>query len=195
MFGDIGKMFKLVSELKTKLPEMKAKLELAEFTAQAGDGAVQATVKGNMRVSAIEIRKEATAHGMTNLRQDGLRLVREGRTTLEEVLRATKDDSFSGNGNGNGETAPDAKRLKVSVCVGTSCFVRGAQTLLSSLPDFVQDECLMDQVELEATFCFERCDRGPTVRVGSQTLEHCTLAMACEAIQSELARNRLAPAS
>ena len=55
--------------------------------------------------SAMDIRKEAVRHGMTSLRQDGFRLVRDGRTTLEEVLRATKDESFNGNGhkpNGNG---------------------------------------------------------------------------------------------
>jgi hypothetical protein len=54
------------------------------------------------RTSSLEIRKEAARQGMRSLRQDGWRLVQEGRTTLEEVLRATKDDSFSGNGNGNG---------------------------------------------------------------------------------------------
>ncbi len=73
MFGDIGKMFKLVSELKTKLPEMKAKLELAEFTAQAGDGAVQATVKGNMRVSAIEIRKDLLNESSAGMLQEHIR--------------------------------------------------------------------------------------------------------------------------
>jgi general secretion pathway protein E/type IV pilus assembly protein PilB len=54
------------------------------------------------RTSSLEIRKEATRQGMRSLRQDGWRLVQEGRTTLEEVLRATKDDSFSGNGHSNG---------------------------------------------------------------------------------------------
>jgi nucleoid-associated protein EbfC len=73
MFGDIGKMFKLVSEVKSKLPEMKARLEAAEFTAQAGDGAVQATVKGNMRVSAIEIRNDLLNEGGALILQEHIK--------------------------------------------------------------------------------------------------------------------------
>ena len=42
--------------------------------------------------SSGESRRAATRDGMTSLRQDGWRLVREGRTSLEEVLRATKEE-------------------------------------------------------------------------------------------------------
>lgn len=47
------------------------------------------------RVSAGQIRKVATRQGMDSLRGDGWRLVREGRTTVEEVLRVTKDETIS----------------------------------------------------------------------------------------------------
>jgi len=50
------------------------------------------------RASAGDIRKRAASEGMSSLREDGWRLVREGRTTLAEVLRATKDERFNGNG-------------------------------------------------------------------------------------------------
>jgi general secretion pathway protein E/type IV pilus assembly protein PilB len=43
---------------------------------------------------ANEIRKTAMAAGMQSLRTDGWRVVREGRTTPDEVLRATKEDAF-----------------------------------------------------------------------------------------------------
>jgi general secretion pathway protein E/type IV pilus assembly protein PilB len=51
------------------------------------------------RASASNIRKEAARQGMRSLREDGWRLVRKGNTTLEEVLRATKDERFNGNGH------------------------------------------------------------------------------------------------
>jgi type II secretion system protein E len=54
------------------------------------------------RSSAGDIRKVAARAGMMSLREDGWRMVRSGKTTLEEVLRATKDERF--NGNGHGET-------------------------------------------------------------------------------------------
>ena len=44
------------------------------------------------RTSTGEIRKVAMRLGMKSLRVDGLRIVAEGRTTIEEVLRATKEE-------------------------------------------------------------------------------------------------------
>jgi general secretion pathway protein E len=47
------------------------------------------------RSSSGRIREIAMQQGMKSLRGDGWRLVREGRTTVEEVLRMTKDESIS----------------------------------------------------------------------------------------------------
>jgi type II secretion system protein E len=44
--------------------------------------------------AAHELRKVATGQGMRSLRDDGFRHLAEGRTTIEEVLRVTKDDMF-----------------------------------------------------------------------------------------------------
>jgi type IV pilus assembly protein PilB len=43
------------------------------------------------RASTPEIREQAVAEGMLTLRMDGLRNLRKGITTLEEVLRETAD--------------------------------------------------------------------------------------------------------
>ena len=44
--------------------------------------------------SAQELRKLAAKQGMRSLRDDGFRHLHEGRTTIEEILRVTKDDTF-----------------------------------------------------------------------------------------------------
>jgi type II secretory ATPase GspE/PulE/Tfp pilus assembly ATPase PilB-like protein len=44
------------------------------------------------RAPAHELRKVAVSQGMRSLREDGWRVVREGRTTVEEVIRNTKDE-------------------------------------------------------------------------------------------------------
>jgi NADH-quinone oxidoreductase subunit G len=80
------------------------------------------------------------------------------------------------------------QKLEVSVCVGTSCFVRGSQSLLKGLVEYHEAQGLDEMVEVRATFCFEHCDRGPTVQVGQRTIEHCTLEMAIEAIQEEVGK-------
>jgi general secretion pathway protein E len=41
----------------------------------------------------------ASRQGTTSLRADGFRHLREGRTTIEEILRVTKDDAFQENTN------------------------------------------------------------------------------------------------
>ena len=67
---------------------------------------VTATIRGMIleRASAGQIRKVAAQEGMKSLREDGWRLVRSGRTTLEEVLRVTKDERF--HMNGDSDAAP-----------------------------------------------------------------------------------------
>ena len=42
--------------------------------------------------STDEIRKLALAAGMTTLKEDGIRKIKEGLTTVEEVLRVTEED-------------------------------------------------------------------------------------------------------
>jgi type II secretion system protein E len=46
------------------------------------------------RCSSRDIRKTAMKQGMNSLRSDGWRLIREGKTTPEEVLRMTKDEEY-----------------------------------------------------------------------------------------------------
>ena len=45
------------------------------------------------QASSGKIREAAVRQGMNSLREDGWRLVRDGRTTVEEVMRVTKDET------------------------------------------------------------------------------------------------------
>ncbi len=47
------------------------------------------------RRSSGELRRIAVQQGMNSLRGDGWRLIREGRTTMQEVLRNTKDEQLT----------------------------------------------------------------------------------------------------
>jgi NADH-quinone oxidoreductase subunit G len=74
--------------------------------------------------------------------------------------------------------------LPVSVCVGTSCNVRGSQTLLRRLMAKVDDAGLTDKVDVRASFCHEACDRGPTVVVGDTILHRATADSAIAEIEA-----------
>ncbi len=84
------------------------------------------------------------------------------------------------------DDAGTTPRLNVSVCVGTSCFIRGSQALLKQIVDYVEDSNLMHLVQVEATFCFEQCDKGPTVSVGEKVITHATAEQVIAAINDEL---------
>jgi NADH-quinone oxidoreductase subunit G len=76
--------------------------------------------------------------------------------------------------------------LSVAVCVGTSCHVRGAQTLLRNLITQVEKAGIADAVDITASFCHEACDRGPTVVVGGVTIHKATTEVVLAAITSAL---------
>lgn len=80
-----------------------------------------------------------------------------------------------------------ASKLDVRVCVGTSCMVRGAQKIVNGLMEHIEEKRVGMSVDLKATFCFEACDKGPTVRIGSKVMHRCTLEQAIQAVDSELA--------
>jgi NADH-quinone oxidoreductase subunit G len=81
-------------------------------------------------------------------------------------------------------SGPDASgSLEVNVCFGTSCFLKGSQKILHGVLDYLRTNDMDDLVNVTASFCFERCDRGPTVRIGSQVIERCTLETAIRAIE------------
>jgi general secretion pathway protein E len=59
------------------------------FELMAVDDPIRAMIHN--RASEAEIRSAAMAAGMTLMRDDGERLVREGITSREELLRVTRD--------------------------------------------------------------------------------------------------------
>jgi NADH-quinone oxidoreductase subunit G len=74
---------------------------------------------------------------------------------------------------------PADEKLKVEVCVGTNCFLKGSQGVLADLLADVEKKGLQDKVEISASFCFEHCAQGPTVRVDGEAIHHCTGKKAC----------------
>jgi NADH-quinone oxidoreductase subunit G len=77
------------------------------------------------------------------------------------------------------------KSLDISVCFGTSCFLRGSQKLLRDILEYINVKALDDRVNVRASFCFEKCDKGPTIKVGNRIIEGCTTERAIEAIKNE----------
>ncbi|MDR3233879.1 MAG: [FeFe] hydrogenase, group A [Planctomycetaceae bacterium] len=81
--------------------------------------------------------------------------------------------------------------VKVSVCVGTSCYRRGAQSVLKKIEDYIQGEGLGHLVKLEAAFCTENCTKGPSVIVGAREIFHATAELVIDEIKKQLVKVKI----
>lgn len=79
-----------------------------------------------------------------------------------------------------------ADKLKVKVCVGTNCFLKGSQSVLHGILKNAESKGIEDKVEVCASFCFEQCEHGPIAQVGDTQLKGCTVEKVCAAIERNL---------
>jgi len=55
--------------------------------------------------------------------------------------------------------------MKVSVCIGSACHVKGSYNVINSLQQLVEEHALTDRVEIAASFCLGHCTEAVSVRV------------------------------
>lgn len=88
-------------------------------------------------------------------------------------------------------------KIEVCVCAGENCFEKGSQEILRQLLNYVVNTKLEnvvgfegheEAVDLKGTFCFERCNRGPVIKVNDNIIEYATFEKVKEAIEEELKR-------
>lgn len=58
--------------------------------------------------------------------------------------------------------------LKVTVCIGSSCHIKGSRQVVEDLQRLIATEKLEDKVELGGTFCMGRCQEGVCVTVDGE---------------------------
>ena len=55
--------------------------------------------------------------------------------------------------------------MKITVCIGSSCHLKGSRQVVEQLRELIGRERLGDRVELGGTFCMGRCQEGVCVTV------------------------------
>ncbi len=63
-----------------------------------------------------------------------------------------------------------APELSIEICFGTGCYLRGSQELMKQVVEGLEADGIKDRVDVKAAFCFEQCDKGPTVKVGDEII-------------------------
>ena len=56
--------------------------------------------------------------------------------------------------------------LLITICVGSSCSLRGSDELASELFRLIEKEQLEGLVDIVGAFCMDACSKGVSVRVG-----------------------------
>ncbi len=55
--------------------------------------------------------------------------------------------------------------MKIKVCIGSSCHLKGSRIIVERLADLIQSRNLKDSIELSGTFCMAKCQDGVCVSV------------------------------
>ena len=55
--------------------------------------------------------------------------------------------------------------MKVTVCIGSSCHIKGSRQVVEQLQHLIVDNGLKEKVDLSGTFCMGKCQQGVCVTV------------------------------
>ncbi len=58
--------------------------------------------------------------------------------------------------------------MKVTVCIGSSCHIKGSRQVVEQLQELIAKKNLGDKLELAGTFCMGRCQEGVCVTVDEE---------------------------
>lgn len=58
--------------------------------------------------------------------------------------------------------------MKITVCIGSSCHIKGSRQVVEGLQLLISDNNLSDKVEIGGTFCMGQCQKGVCVAVEEQ---------------------------
>lgn len=72
----------------------------------------------------------------------------------------------------------------IKVCVGSSCYIKGAYDVINEFKKIIEENSLENEVELKACFCQGRCMDAPCVEAGDNFKVKVTPAQAENIIRS-----------
>ena len=61
--------------------------------------------------------------------------------------------------------------MKLSVCVGSSCHLKGSHAVITRLQELIKEYKLQNEIELCASFCLGHCASGVSMMLDNQLIE------------------------
>ncbi|MDO5326149.1 MAG: (2Fe-2S) ferredoxin domain-containing protein [Clostridia bacterium] len=66
------------------------------------------------------------------------------------------------------KTKEETRKMRVTVCIGSSCHIKGSRPVVEQLQALIAKENLSDKIELGGTFCMGKCQQGVCVTVDGE---------------------------
>jgi len=76
--------------------------------------------------------------------------------------------------------------VTVTVCVGSSCHVKGARDVIECFKDLLTENSLTDKIELQGSFCMERCGEGVNWQIDDEPFTSATCEDAVAVFREKL---------
>ncbi len=76
--------------------------------------------------------------------------------------------------------------VTVTVCVGSSCHIKGARDLIMRFNALLKEHSLEDKVELKGSFCMERCGEGINWQINEQPFTSVTVEDAVSTFKQKI---------
>lgn len=77
-------------------------------------------------------------------------------------------------------------KRNIQICMGSSCFSRGNNEMISEIQKFIRQNNLQDKVNFCGDHCFSDCSEGPNLRVGEQIIKKISKETIHDILKNEL---------
>ncbi|HPW65774.1 MAG TPA: (2Fe-2S) ferredoxin domain-containing protein [Salinivirgaceae bacterium] len=63
-------------------------------------------------------------------------------------------------------------KKEITICLGSSCFIRGNKRVLQVINNFIKEHNLAQYVQIKGGHCFGHCANGPVLKIDNNFYEN-----------------------
>lgn len=78
------------------------------------------------------------------------------------------------------------KKRIIKICLGSSCFSRGNNELISIVQKYIRQHQIEDKVEFKGDHCCNECIQGPNLKIEGKSFHEVTKESIIEILDKEL---------
>ncbi|MFQ3620045.1 MAG: (2Fe-2S) ferredoxin domain-containing protein [Spirochaetales bacterium] len=87
------------------------------------------------------------------------------------------------------KTEESKQKVRIEICMGSSCFSRGNRKNLEVIQNYLQTYGLENRVDLRGRLCAGNCRKGPNIEINGQVYSEVNPSALNEILSSAFSRN------